>query len=59
MLQSNIHYQSEAYFAQGVKFVEPRSPADCKEYMHIVYPEERKQAQERGLSLVELINKRI
>lgn len=47
-------------FPKNINFKEPPGPIiDLKDYIFNIFPESKKQSLQRGLSLVELLNKRI
>ena len=59
MLQNNPAFVKLKYFPKDVTFLEPDAPADYKEHTFNAYPENEKDAKQRGLMLVELLNKRL
>lgn len=59
MRRQNPIYATEEMFPKGVNFLEPGAPADYKREILQAYPESYRQGVDRGLSLVELLNKRV
>ena len=59
MQNSFAGYSTEEFFPKGVNFIEPTSPADFKRECFEKYPESYQEGMERGVSLVELLYKRI
>ena len=59
MLKNNPECSFNEYFDNGVFFSEPKAPIDFKNEILQSYPESQKSGQARGLSLVELMNKRV
>ena len=58
-MQQGSKVGGEEYFPKGVKFIEPSAPADFKRECYENYPETYQGGMERGVSLVELLNKRV
>lgn len=60
MLEDSSFYASKDFFPRGVDIVEPyRSEAPFRMRCLSMYPESRREGQERGVEIVEMMNERI
>ena len=55
----NDKYTTDVFFPDGISFKEPLGPADYKPEIFSLYPETLENGKKRGISLIELMNKRI
>ena len=59
IMEENWQFPSKGYFPKTVDFKEPRLPADFKREIFEAYPERDGPALTRGISLLEVLNRRI